>query len=591
VNAVNARRLSLRVTAGAALLLAGAAVVHAYVLTGRYWPNGNIVMHLQLGAPGAALQDGSTTWGAPATAALTDWNALLVRSQFTTVPDSTIAKVQGDGKNSVFFSSSVYGDAWGSGVLAITLSYRNTFNFALESDVLFNTGVTWNSYRGALQRSGSVTTQDFRRVALHEFGHVLGLNHPDTATPAQFVGAIMNSTASDTYTLQDDDIAGARSLYGTAITVPTITTQPVSRTVATADPFTFSVGATGTAPLAYNWMYVAPGASTAELYNLAHAASYTIGSVQPGDAGTFYAYVSNLGGVVLSSGAALTVTPVAVSPNSRLANISTRGVSGTGAGIMITGFVIDGTTNKTVLVRGAGPAMAAYGVAGALVDPQLEVVSQRTGATVASNDNWDVGNDRATMRAAFTRLGAFDFANGSKDAAVLTSLPPGVYSAKLSGVGNATGVALVEAYDADPDNATALTRKLLNISTRGQVGTAENIMIAGLVVTGPAPRRFLIRAVGPTLTNYGVAGALDDPVLQIYDSTSTLIRENDDWDTPPSGQAAISDASNTVGAFPLQVRRDSAMVVTLRPGLYSAQVSGFGGATGVALVEVYELPN
>jgi hypothetical protein len=253
--------------------------------------------------------------------------------------------------------------------------------------------------------------------------------------------------------------------------------------------------------------------------------------------------------------------------------------------------VIDGTTNKTVIVRAAGPALTGYGVSGALQDPRLEIIRFDTGATVAANDNWETGNNAATLSAAFTRLGAFGFAADSKDAAVLASLPPGVYTAKLSGVGSTTGVALVEAYDADPDAPTALTRKLLNISTRGQVGTGDNVLIAGLVVDGPAPRRYLIRAIGPTLATYGVAGALDDPILQIYDSANTLIRENDDWDTPPSGQQALLDAANAVGASPLQVRRDSAMIITLQPGRYSAKVTGFGSTTGVALVEIYELPN
>ena len=586
-------RRRLRAVLLAATLAVSPHLVHAYVLNGRYSPNGNIVMQLQLGSPASTLSDGATAWSTPAISALNEWNAQMVRCQFTTVADSTAPKVNGNDLNNVFFSPTVYGDAWGSGVLAVTLSFRTALNFTTEADVLFNTGYTWNSYRGALQRNGGVTTYDFRRVALHEFGHVLGLGHPDTATPLQFVGAVMNSTASDTDTLQADDISGVKALYGTQINPPVITANPGSRTVSTTGSFTFGLTATGTGPFIYSWIYFAPGTTNAETFRLAQSASYTIGAVEPGDAGTYYGVAANLAGYVISSGATLTVNPVTVSPNSRLTNISTRGVVGTGDGILITGFVITGSTNKTVIVRAAGPALAGYGVPGALLDPYLEIVHQVNGVFVtdATNDNWETGNNVAALNAQFQRLGAFAFTSGSKDAAVIATLPPGVYSAKLSGVGGSTGVALVEAYDADPDSSTALTRKLLNISTRGQVGTVDNVLIAGLVVDGPAPRRFLVRAVGPTLATYGVTGALDDPVLQILDANNNVIRENDDWDTPGSGQTALTNAANAVGASPLQVRRDSCLLITLQPGKYSAKVSGFGGTTGVALVEVYELPN
>jgi hypothetical protein len=150
---------------------------------------------------------------------------------------------------------------------------------------------------------------------------------------------------------------------------------------------------------------------------------------------------------------------------------------------------------------------------------------------------------------------------------------------------------LVEAYDADANATLSRSRKLVNIATRGPVNSGDNVLIAGLVVSGPGPRTYLIRAVGPTLANapFNVAGALNDPFLQIYQG-ETLLHENDDWDSPSSAQQALRDAAAKVGAFALQVRRDSAMIITLRPGSYTAKVSGFQGATGVGLVEIYEMP-
>ena len=131
----------------------------------------------------------------------------------------------------------------------------------------------------------------------------------------------------------------------------------------------------------------------------------------------------------------------------------------------------------------------------------------------------------------------------------------------------------------------------MNIATRGQVRSGEDILIAGLVIAGPGPRTYLIRAVGPTLRNapFNIGGALNDPFLQVYQD-ETLLRENDDWDSPLSAQPALREAATKVGAFTLQSRRDAAMIVTLQPGSYTAKMTGFEGATGVGLIEIYEIP-
>jgi hypothetical protein len=257
--------------------------------------------------------------------------------------------------------------------------------------------------------------------------------------------------------------------------------------------------------------------------------------------------------------------------------------------------VVGGNTPKSVLIRAAGPALSAFGVSSALADPVLTITNS-AGQVVARNDDWEVGDNPATVSAAASRLGAFAFKAGSRDAAVLASLPPGNYTALVSGANNTTGVALVEAYDADPDAATSRSRKLVNIATRGQVQGGENVLIAGLVVSGPGPRTFLVRAVGPTLARapFNVSDALRDPFLQIYRGEN-LMHENDDWDSPITGQAALRAAALQVGAFALQEVRnnsglDAAMLLTLAPGNYTAKVSGFGATTGVALLEIYEMP-
>ncbi len=589
------RRFFLPAALIAALFAPG---VRAFDLIGTAWPSGDIPMHLQLGRPPAPLIDGATDWNAVAQSAFEEWNARLSRSRLAAVPDSTAEIRRGNRINNVAFRADVYGSSFGPRTLAITIGASSTTTGLLtEQDVLFNSNLTWNSYRGSL-RAGAT---EFRRVALHEFGHVLGLSHPDEAEPEQNVAAVMNSTISNIEALQPDDVAGVAALYapGTGI-APVITAQPQSRTVRVGESFTFSVGiGAGSAPLTYDWAFRAAGTTGLQTFSLADGPSYTIGSVQAADAGEYLVAISSpSGGTTVSTAAVLTVQPIATSADTILTNLSTRAVVGAGSDVMIAGFVVGGTTSKNIFVRAAGPALAGFGVAGALANPALRIVNN-SGATVAENDDWDTGGAGTPLIAAANRLGGFAFARGSRDAALLTTLVPGAYTAIVSGAANTGGIALVEAYDADVDLATSRTRRLVNIATRGRVTGGDNLLIAGLVVTGPAPRTFLIRAIGPTLGRapFNLAGAMLDPFLRIYRG-STLLRENDDWDTPASAQTALRAAATQVGAFALMETRDpvlrsgldSAMLMTLPPGSYTAQVSGFEGSTGIALVEIYEVP-
>lgn len=197
------------------LLLAAAPAAAAFSLHGFSWPAGSqITMHLQLTRPPVVLQDGSVSWNASAADALATWNQYLVTASF--VEGTGAGPAANDGANSVFFSSNIYGENFPTGVLAVTLNYSDTAGTFTETDVIFNSSIKWNSYRGPIQGSGATATWDLHRVALHEFGHVLGLDHPDQS--GQSVAAIMNSIISDLDHLTDDDIAGARSLYGAKIT-------------------------------------------------------------------------------------------------------------------------------------------------------------------------------------------------------------------------------------------------------------------------------------------------------------------------------------------------------------------------------------
>jgi hypothetical protein len=296
----------------------------------------------------------------------------------------------------------------------------------------------------------------------------------------------------------------------------------------------------------------------------------------------------------------------AITHTDRLVNISTRGLVGDGEKAMFAGFVITGSVPKAVLVRASGPTLGSFGVPGAMDNPVLSIVKGVD--VVASNDDWASSSDASLLSSTALRVGGFALNANSKDAALITTLAPGVYSAQVArAAGSSVGLALVEVYDAGVDPGGE-SQKVVNISTRGEVKTGVEIMIAGFVITGNVPKKVLIRGVGPTLGSYGVGQTLTDPQLDLYNGTTlvasnndwgsnasasaeTLVASNNDWGSNASASAEMMAAAVQVGAFPLTAgTKDAAMLVTLAPGVYSAQVSGVGGTTGVVLLEVYEVP-
>ena len=274
---------------------------------------------------------------------------------------------------------------------------------------------------------------------------------------------------------------------------------------------------------------------------------------------------------------------LAFQTNSRLINLSTRGQVRTGGGEMIVGFVTDGP--KTILLRATGPALASLGVAGALADPTLTLRGSASEPPV-TNDNWETVSGRVEL---FSRLGAFPLAAGSRDAVISASLAPQNYTAVVAGVNGTTGIALVEAYDADGTPGALTAGRLLNLATRGEVGSGGDALIAGFVVSGTEPRRLLIRAIGPSLAPFGISGVITDPQLTLYRHDS-VIAANDDWQRGRNF-VATAEAVQRAGAFPLpEGSLDAAIVITLHPGAYTVVVSGVGSATGIGLVEIYDNP-
>jgi hypothetical protein len=258
----------------------------------------------------------------------------------------------------------------------------------------------------------------------------------------------------------------------------------------------------------------------------------------------------------------------------RLANISTRLQVGTGDEVLIGGFIMRGPSPKRILLRAVGPSLGAFGIPNPLADPVLEL-HDSSGELIASNDSWSDNYNRQ-------EISDTGIAPGSpKEAVILATLPSSdagtAYTAVVRGANNGTGTAVVEAFDLDRTD----TSKLLNISTRGLVQTGDNVLIAGTIVSGPAPQRVLVRAIGPSLS---IPMKLQDPTLELRNANGGLVASNDNW---------RSDHEQEIIATQLQPTNDleSAILETLpaNNASYTAVVRGAGGFTGIAVVEVYAL--
>jgi hypothetical protein len=320
----------------------------------------------------------------------------------------------------------------------------------------------------------------------------------------------------------------------------------------------------------------------------------SIAEVVAADLGSYYVTVTNSVGAASSDAVTLSspgVTPGAPSgPAAPLfSNISTRAVVGTGAGIEIAGFAVAGPPGSTeqLLLRADGLSLNAFNVAGWLAEPALTLFDS-SGNQIATNTSWATVPSAIDTAEASLSVGAFLQTYptpGEWDSALLVNLPPGSYTAQISGLDGLTGVALAEIYQVASGPA-----QLANISTRAMVGTGSSVEIAGLVIQGSTPAQVLIRAVGPTLSTFNVAGVLAQPTLTVVDSSGNTVATNTGWSTNANAAAIASEAS-TVGAFALPAgSADSALLLTLAPGSYTAIVSGVGGTSGVALVEAYLAP-
>jgi len=389
------------------------------------------------------------------------------------------------------------------------------------------------------------------------------------AVATNSAGSVTSSTATLTVT--------------PAPTKPAFTIQPTSITVPTGA--TASFNATVTGATSYQWQF--NGANLAG----ATSARLVLDNVGSSNLGTYTLIATNSVGSTTSTAA--TLSAIATTSPGRLINLSVLTLAGAGANLLTVGFTTGGSGTagqQALLIRGIGPALAAFGLSTPpQPDPTLKVISQSTSATVVSNDNWGstVANSTAVTNAD-SATGAFPLSSlTSLDAATATTIAAGGYSVQISANGTAVGNVLAEVYDDTPANTyTLATPRLTNLSCLSSV-SGSGTLVAGFTVGGSTSRTVLIRATGPALSALGVPGTLPDPQI-VLNASSTVLASNAGW----GGDPAIVAASNAVGAFAISspTSKDSVLLITLPPGGYTATASSVSGATGTCLIEVYEVP-
>jgi hypothetical protein len=443
-------------------------------------------------------------------------------------------------------------------------------------------------YGLAVDGSGNVYVADTYNRAIRMIapgGSVTTLN----GTQARFLypqGIAV--TSSGTLYLSDGDNQAV--LVGAAVTAPPGGTQIASQSVTAGQNATFTDG-TALAATTYQWQVSVnagtswTGLSDGAAYSGSASSALTVTAPSLSQSGNvFRVLLSNSAGSSVSGSATLTVTAgvTAGGPtgSARIINLSIRTNVGSGTNSLTVGVVINGSGSKQLLIRAVGPTLASFGVGGVLNNPQLSLLNS-AGVVINSDVAWGGG---ASLASVFASLGAFALPATSADSALDVSLPAGApYTVQVSGVNGASGVALAEVYDADGGNPPA---RLINVSARAQSGTGANVLTAGFVIGGSGTDTLLIRGIGPGLTQYGVTGVLSSPQVTVFDSSSNSIAFDSGW----GGGSVLTAAFVQVGAFSLPANSaDSAVLVTLPSGSYTAQVSGANGSTGVALVEIYEV--
>jgi hypothetical protein len=361
-----------------------------------------------------------------------------------------------------------------------------------------------------------------------------------------------------------------------APTPPIVTAQPNAANAVLGGSASFSVIASGSGNT-YQWR------KNGTAINGATAATLTLNNITAADAASYSVVVTNAAGSVTSNAATLTL--VSANAIDRIINLSILTAINAPGEEFTMGYVVGGAGTsgaKPLVIRAAGPSLGALGVPATLADPKIELYAGNT--KTGENNDWGGGTELA---AALSAVGAFPYTGAtSKDAAATASITTRDNSVKVSANGAGTGTVIAEVYDATPSSSfTAATPRLLNVSVLKNIGSKLTV---GFVIGGETAKTVLIRAVGPGLSALGVnSGFVPDPQLTLFGAAAAKIGENNDW----GGTAALTAAASAVGAFTIPAAsKDAALLATLPPGNYSVEVTGAGGVSGLAVVEVYDVP-
>jgi len=364
-----------------------------------------------------------------------------------------------------------------------------------------------------------------------------------------------------------------------SLSAPSLQAQPLAVVATEGGSAGFGLAAEGYPTPTIQWYHgdtAIPGATSESL---------RITPVSRLSTGSYHAVLTNSQGQVRTRDASLVLRSDLSLASSRLVNVSTRGQVGRDSEAMVSGFVLEkesGSLPRQLLLRGIGPRLGFFGVPGVITNPRLDLFREGELTPFLGNDDW-VPADSAAY---FDQVGAFGLGSSSKEAVLATALSPGGYTCVLKGSAGETGIGLLEGYDVGTGSG-----RIKNLSTRALAGSGSEALIVGFSISGTQARRVLIRAVGPTLKDFGISNAVEDATLLLYqmaDGQSLELGRNDDWEDSGTG-SSTGAAFAAVGAFALPTgSRDAALVLWLEPGLYSAMMQAKTGKA-LGIVEVYEL--
>jgi len=420
-----------------------------------------------------------------------------------------------------------------------------------------------------------------------------------TSTNPAAVGATVNGklltmtgvapgSASVTVSAIDSNGSQVSAVYNVTVGASfAITQQPMAETINSGSTAVLSVAATPSAGATYQWLLNGAAISSAS-NNSATSSHLVLSPATAANAGSYSVVVTGSNGTVLTSNAA-TLSVTSTTAVGRLTNLSVLTSDISAAQALTLGFVVGpGTPALALLLRASGPALSAFSLTNFIPDPTINLYTTVNGTptVLGYNRGWSSTTvNQNAVATAQTETGAFAFTVGSADSALVQSLTPGNYSIVIQSFTNQSGATLGEVFDASSGFTTSNSH-LINLSSRLAVGTAHTLT-GGFYITGNTARTVLIRGVGPTLGSFGLSGLMADPALTLFNSTGTQLATNTGW----GGDSAIAAEAAAVSAFALPgTSADSAILITLPPGGYSAQVTSASGGGGNALVEVYEVP-